>query len=254
MPTETRKRPLIPVPKELSSRALDRFEEKLGTLIAEAPADIGLDCSALDLVSSSHVNVLWAAREKCEDANIPLRLHNVSSGLTRILAILDLTEFFLFDEQAQADTDDAAGLPEGESPDRQLGLSLRSSGSEVMDALQRFRQFLKDLKVDPMCALELETVFYETLTNISAHGDLGDHDTIKFNARVTAKAIEMTFTDTGREFDPTAHIQEFDPQQAIKQRQRRGLGLTMIARLTDSMDYERSENRCNVLKLKKYWS
>lgn len=253
MSTKTESIPVVLVPRELSNQALLLFEQSLKEMINRSPDRLDLDCSDLGLVSSSHVNVLWAAREKCEAADIHMRLCKVSTGLIRILKVLDLDEFFLRDEAATAEENEPRAKHAQKQDDHRLDISVKSSSDEILDALHRFREFLKMLNVDPLCAIELETVFYETLTNIRVHGEIEKGDTIEFSATANSVAMEMTFTDRGRPFNPTEHVRNFDPGAAIRTRQKHGFGLTMIARMSDSMDYRRENDELNVLKLKKYW-
>ena len=253
MSTKTESIPVVLVPRELSNQALLLFEQSLKEMINRSPDRLGLDCSDLGLVSSSHVNVLWVAREKCEAADISLRLCNVSTALIRILKVLDLDEFFLRDEAATAKENEPCAKHAQKQNDRRLDISVKSSSDEILDALHRFREFLKTLNVDPLFAIELETVFYETLTNIRVHGEIEEGDAIEFSGTANSIAMEMTFTDRGRPFNPTENVRNYDPGAAIRTRQKHGFGLTMIARMTDSMDYRRENDELNVLKLKKYW-
>ncbi|UCE24524.1 MAG: ATP-binding protein [Candidatus Zixiibacteriota bacterium] len=245
---------VVTVPRDLSEQSLADFEQAVNTLLQRLPGGLELDCSELGLVSSSHVNVLWTVREKCLEARVPLRLCHVTPGLIRILRILDLIEFFQLDTDLAEDK----SLPLGQTPpaedDRRFEIDLKPKSEEILDSLNRFRQFLKDLKVDPMCALELEIVFYETLTNIRAHGHVDAADLIKVRVEADDTAIELTFIDGGRAFNPAENIPKHDAAQAVRSRQKHGFGLTMIVRMTDAMDYERVDDKLNVLKLKKYWS
>ncbi len=244
----------IRVPRDLSDQNLADFEQAVNTLLKRLPGGLDLDCSELQLVSSSHVNVLWTAREKCLEAGVPLRLRHVTPGLIQILRILDLIEFFELD----TDLGEGQGAPRQESSpskdSRRFEFELKPKSEEILDSLNKFRQFLKKLKVDPMCALELEIVFYETLTNIRAHGHVDESDRIKVRVEADDAAIELTFVDGGRAFNPSRNVPEHDAAQAVRTGQKHGFGLTMIARMTDAMDYERVDDKLNVLKLKKYWS
>ncbi len=253
MSTKAECNPVVLVPGELSKQALLLFEQSLKEMISRSPDNLDLDCSDLGLVSSSHVNVLWAARVRCIAADISMRLCNVSTGLSRILKVLDLDNIFLREKAVGAEEKEPCDKPAPKKSDRRLDISVKSSNDEILDALHRFREFLKRLNVDPLCAIELETVFYETLINIREHGKIEEGDAIEFSAMADSIAMEMTFSDRGRPFNPTEYMRNFDPGAAIRAKQRHGFGLTMIARMTDFMDYRRENDELNVLKLKKYW-
>jgi anti-sigma regulatory factor (Ser/Thr protein kinase) len=63
--------------------------------------------------------------------------------------------------------------------------------------------------------------------------------------------MAMRFTDEGSPFDPTDGRHSFEPREAIRNRLRHGIGLTMIRRLVDSIEYERVGDKFNVVTLKK---
>lgn len=253
MRVKTQSDHIILVPKELSGQAVEAFEDELSRLVAGSPPVIELDCSALGLVSSSHVNILWTARETCEDAHIPMRLTNVSERLIRTLTILDLNEFFIT-ERAEGDVcEDTAPPSARDAEDKLFELRLKPVNEEIIEALSDFRQFLKGLNMNPFCSLELETVFYEILTNIRQHGQTNSEVVVELTAKAGPEAIELTFTDNGCAFNPSENYRQFDPESAIRKGQKHGFGLTMIARMTDSMEYTRKNDELNVLKVKKYW-
>ncbi len=253
MSVKTEKTHIILVPRELTGEATDSFESEITQSIASAPAGIVLDCSSLRLVSSSHINVLWTAREKCEAASIPMRLRNVSDRLLRTLKILDLDEFFITDGVKSVEGDDDQRRPAYDADDKLFQIRLKPVNEEILRALNNFRQFLRGFKVASFCSLELETVFYEILTNIRQHGKTESDVFVEISAKASARGIELTFTDNGRAFNPSENVPDFDPEKAVSSGQRHGFGLTMIARMTDDMDYERKDDELNVLKVKKYW-
>jgi anti-sigma regulatory factor (Ser/Thr protein kinase)/anti-anti-sigma regulatory factor len=253
MLTQAKSSHTITVPEDLSRQARDRFDQGLGQLIAGHPSRIDLDCSELHLVTSSHVNVLWRAREKCIEADIPVRLRSLSPGLIRILMVLDIYGLFVTDHtegESQAGASHRLSLKQG---DNRLTASIPPTVEGINDALTNLRTFLNQLSIDDVCRLELETVAYETLTNIRRHGHLSEEEQVEFEVQAFDDRIEFTFTDPGTPFNPAGQNPGFDPGQAISNRQIGGIGLVMIVRMTDSMDYERRDDRLNVLTLTKNW-
>ncbi|UCG61669.1 MAG: ATP-binding protein [Candidatus Zixiibacteriota bacterium] len=253
MSVSTKKTRVIMVPGELSEISLEEFHSHLEEVIAASPGCIDLDCSALNLVSSSHVNVLWVTREKCESAGVGMRLSRVSDCLIRILKLLDLFEFFDIDQAEQVETEAASTSPAPGPEKHRLQLRIKPVSEEILNVLGDFRQFLREMRTEPFCALELETVFYEILTNIRQHGKADRVVTVEVCVEADSEAIELTFTDNGPPFNPSENVRDFDAEHAVRTGQRHGFGLTMISRMTDSMDYERKNNELNVLKVKKYW-
>ena len=66
-------------------------------------------------------------------------------------------------------------------------------------------------------------------------------------------SIILHFIDNGISFDMTKHENNFKPHQAIKDRMKNGLGILMIKKMADSVNYERRDNK-NLLTITKTWS
>ena len=254
MLTQAKSSHIITVPKDLSKQAKDDFDKGLKQLIENHPGQIDLDCSELHLATSSHVNVIWRAREHCTEADIPVRLCALSPGLVRILKVLDIYDLFLTDHTESQSGESGGHKLRNRQSDSRLTASILPTTEGINDALSNLRAFLSRLDIDQVCSLELETVAYETLTNIRQHGHLSEQDRVEFEALVFDDRIEFTFSDPGTPFNPAGQSPGFDPGHAISTRQSGGIGLVMIVRMTDSMDYQRKDGRLNVLKLMKNWN
>ena len=132
-----------------------------------------------------------------------------------------------------------------------LKMKIRPTLQDIEQALGRLHDFLKQLDLEEICAFDLETVFYEVTVNMILHGGLSRSDYIEFTAAPGPDQISLRFVDPGSPFDPTSHDSSFDPQVAIRTRQKHGFGLVMIKRLVDKLSYERVDNRLNVVTLEK---
>jgi anti-anti-sigma factor len=235
MPVKTEESQAILVPGNLSSGTLATFYVELDNRLKKSPIEIVIDCSRLDHATSNHISLLWETLQRSKQAGIPIRLLSVRYGLKRVLEILDLYD--LFDISTECST--------------ALQLKIRPTSGDIDKALNQFRDFLKRLDLDEICAFDLETVFYEVITNIRLYGRLNQDDLIEFTATPNHERIAMQFVDLGPLFDLASRGASFDPQQAIKSKQKRGFGLIMIKRLVDTLSYERLEDRLNVVTLEK---
>jgi len=243
---------VIKIPKILSVESIDKFHEELGTLINQGPSAVELDCSRIDLVTSSHINLLWEARTLCLERGIKIKLCFISSGLIRVLKVLDLYEIFLGNksELGESAFDQDKKQPQAGSEFKQ---EFKAEANSITRALAEFRRFLSKLNLPMKGVIELEIVFYEVVTNIRLHSGVGPDATIMFNTNSLKNKIMMVFIDQGKAFDPTLNEQNFEPDKAIKEKKKHGFGLTMITRMTDLMTYERRDDRINVLTLEKCW-
>ena len=243
---------VIKVPKILSVETVDKFHEELGALINKTPRVVELDCSRIDLVTSSHINLLWEARTLCLERGINIKLCFVSSGLIRVLKVLDLYEIFMGKREVMSEgiSEDDSGQPRASG---EFKLEFKAEANNITRALAEFRRYLSKLNLPMKGVIELEIVFYEVVTNIRLHSGISPQANIVFNASSGKNSITMVFIDQGKPFDPTREEQNFDPDKAIKEKKRHGFGLTMITRMTNRMIYERRDDRINVLTLEKHW-
>jgi anti-anti-sigma factor len=235
MPVKTEENQAIPVPGNLTPGTQTAFYAELDNQLKESPEEIVLDCSGLNHATSNHISLLWETLQRSKQAGIPMRLLSVRYGLKRVLKILDLYD--LFDMGTEC------------SP--ALQLKIRLTSDDIDQALNQFQDYLKRLDLDEISAFDLETAFYEVLTNTRLHGRLNQDDLIEFTVTPNHDKIAMRFVDSGSFFDPTCQVSHFDPQRAIQSKQKRGFGLFIIRRMVDKLSYERLEDRLNVVTLEK---
>jgi len=253
MPSTLKTNAAIPVPAELGGRAEDQFEERIRAALETSPPTVLLDCAALQLVTSRHIELLWRARLRCQRAATEVRLQNQTPGLMRILTILDLAELF---HCMPSPSDAFPGKPAidpGPAKANYQDKFLPIAG-EIVSASERFDAFLAALPAPELTRFELRTIFYEVASNISQHGGINDGIPVAFWAEVGSGRIMMTFADTGREYDPTAAEVDFVARTAAKQRRTRGFGIPMVRRMADAMSYIRSADGRNNLTIVKTWS
>ncbi len=256
MPSSTLPTMSLVLPEQLSSDTEHRFDDQLEACLQQRPQAVEIDSSQLGVVTSAHVALLVHIFKTCRQAGIVVRLVSPALDLARVLQVLDLYELFV----------------DGNAPDAMLLMSNSTcpniaAGTEevysdefsadaegINRATEDFRQALKRLHISPLVASELRTVFYEVATNIRNHACLNCRERVKFESWTTKSRIMMVFTDSGQPFDPTMIPVEMDLTRAATDRQKDGLGIAIIRKLTDRMSYERRDNTTNVLKLEKRWS
>lgn len=239
------------VPLDVNGDTLEGFYTDLDCRLSESPAEVLLDCALLEHATSTHINTLWQARNRCEEAGVPVKLTSVTYGLERVLMVLDLYDLFIAERdgvEARAGT----GMPgtEAASPPR-LSLEVEPTVDGINAAMQALHDYLMKLNLGEIFAFDLETAFYEVTTNIRLHARLDGGQSILFTAGPGEGGLHLRFEDSGPYFDPTALVAEFDPEEAMRNRQRQGFGLAMIRRLVDSISYERKDDCLNILNLEK---
>lgn len=242
------------VPTKLSAGAEEEFERALDSALAASPPSIDFDCSRLEHVSSRHVNLLWQAHLRCQEIGAAMALVAPSPGLIRVLKVLDLYDFFVADDRHSVRHLQEAVQTTVKNAETVYADEFRSNPEEIETAAHEFLGFLKGLPIPELIEFELRTIFYEVATNISSHAGIGDDGTIVFVARFEPVRLTMTFADSGVYFDPTSVSTTLDMGRAARGRQRRGFGVTMVAKLSDRMEYVRRHDAINLLTLEKKWS
>ncbi len=239
----------ILVPVDLDEGAIEGFCGELEVVLEDKPNIVLIDCSRLEHATSGHINLLWEAQTKCDEAGVAMQLVSVRYGLERVLKVLDLYDLFTMGY----DHVEVGGQPPEDPSNSGVSLEIefKSSMAGINNALRRFHDFLVRLGVPGTIAFDLEIVFYEVATNIRRHSGLSEEDSIAFSATPEKDEISLRFADSGEPFDPRSASFDFDPRMAVRKKQINGIGLTMIQRLVDDITYRRVGDRLNVVTLTK---
>ncbi len=228
----------LAVMTSVDEASVNAFVAEVQERLKSRPESIRLDCASLVSPSSANVRTLWLARQLCEQHGSHVELHNVPSGLRRVLQILDLAELFSVEPQDSY----------------RLSIAFAPTEDDINSTMSTLVAFLTGHGVPDAPAFDLQTVFYEVTTNIRRHGQLADNDSVAFKTKISGQTVELTIIDTGMEFDPTVGMgTDLDVEQAGRDHRRGGFGLAMIDRLSNSVTYVRAEQSKNVLGIVKSW-
>lgn len=243
----------VTVPADVSSDALDSFQKDLEHNLAGRPEMLALDCSQLTRVSADHISSLCGAYQVCERAGVAVKIESASPGLSRVLEVLDLDGLFGSNRNPARSSRRRARRWAAEGFRRMYVDQFRGDADDVNRSSEAFLQYLESLRLPKITAFELQTVFYEIAMNIAAHGNTAESERIVFTAEADDDGIALAFTDSGDPFDPTSLEADFEPRAAGRERRKRGIGMTMIRRLTDRITYCRKHDSINVLTVEKHW-
>lgn len=245
----------IRIPKAINRDSVASVRADLVRTLNSSPGKLLIDCSELEHVVSSHINLLWQIYDSCHQRGVKVRLDGVPDGLLRVLEALDLAEYFC--EASSTQPTDIRALQQQASRKLVQGEFTREFAATVpgvADALDGFMLYLEGMGLPAMLKFELKTVFYEIATNIRTHAELTEADRIDFTASCNGEHMELRFVDRGVPFDLTRQDHHLDVSQAARNGQLHGFGLAMINRLSDRMTYSREGDGMNVLIVEKVWS
>lgn len=247
--TETENK--IIVPHDLSPGSEKDYFTGLNNILSKKVDGVCLDCTLLQRVTSSHINILWQTYVQCLEKGIAVDFSGVSDNLKRVLVMLDLYDLLIAKPIEFTELTGHNASIRMKNIGRELKLEFAGEKEDIDVAIDNLRQFLKTLKLPEFTAFEIETIFYEVVTNIRLHGHIPEGSVIKAAVTITPGGIRLHFIDLGIPFDPTKQSNKFDPNLAACKRQKRGYGMVMISRMTDKIYYERQDDCWNVLTLEK---
>ncbi len=231
-----------------------QLEREFKTALKQAPGMIALNCEDLRQVTSTQLGVIWQAHCLGTDAGIRVQLVSVPQTLKRALKALDLYDKLEI-EDTDVETSQAIQFAEiAVTGEDNYNNEFPATKEAARTSLTSFIEFLKNSGLPEIMAFDLRTIYYEVIHNILEYGKIPSDKTITFSLNLTTSNITLCFTDSGVSFDPTKRKAEFDPKLAASMRQLKGIGLTLVHRLADSMEYTRENNSLNVLTIKKSWS
>lgn len=123
-----------------------------------------------------------------------------------------------------------------------------------IDELAKLEVFLNELaeewRLSEPLVYSLNLVLEEALTNINDYGfDDDSKHTIEMYFKKTGDELSISIIDDGHEFDPTL-IADPDITLSAEDRSIGGLGIFLIKKIMDKVEYQRKENR-NYLTLTK---
>ncbi len=111
--------------------------------------------------------------------------------------------------------------------------------------------FLMSLDCSPKIQMQIDIAVEETFVNVAnyAYAPGTGPVTVRVEELADPLAVQITFVDEGKPFDPTAKA---DPDVTLSAEQRKigGLGIFMVRKYMDKMLYEYTDKK-NVLRLVK---
>jgi anti-sigma regulatory factor (Ser/Thr protein kinase) len=112
------------------------------------------------------------------------------------------------------------------------------------------RTQLSGVSLDNSTRKKIELVLEEAVVNIIQHAYPGKEGEVELQIQTHASAIRIVLKDRGPPFDPLSVEAKIDPDMPLELRELGGLGIPMIRKFVDEIDYMR-ENGYNVLTLVK---
>lgn len=121
------------------------------------------------------------------------------------------------------------------------------SNKESLIKIQTFMDsWFEENSVDMMLSTKISLCSDEILSNIVFYSGASF---IKIQCEKTESDISITFIDDGKAFNPLTDSVEPDTTSAMEEREIGGLGIFIVKKMMNSVDYER-ENELNKLAIR----
>jgi len=132
----------------------------------------------------------------------------------------------------------------------ELTLQIKASLSAVSSANETASRWLADRNAPPEVQYLANLAVEELITNCIKYGyeDASDH-IIEVKLQISGNELALTVTDDGRPFNPL-ELPEPDIHLPIEERPIGGLGIYLLRRMSDHMDYVRAAGK-NCVRLRK---
>ncbi len=131
---------------------------------------------------------------------------------------------------------------------RKMAIVLENKLEELSVLTQMLQVFLRPYQMPSATLYALELTLEEILVNIISYAYEGDtsHE-IEFKVEVDENMIAMKFIDEGTPFNPLT-VKKADTQQPMMERGIGGLGINVVRKMRDMMEYQRKNDK-NILRI-----
>lgn len=108
-----------------------------------------------------------------------------------------------------------------------------------------------ELGIDPKTSFAIQMAVDEACSNVMEHAYCGRNDgTVSIACEARGGELIVTIRDRGRSFDPEA-IQRPDPNAPLEEREATALGLFLMEKLMDSVEFHFDPVEGNTLTMRK---
>ncbi len=131
---------------------------------------------------------------------------------------------------------------------RKMAIVLENKLEELSVLTQMLQVFLRPYQMPSATLYALELTLEEILVNIISYAYKDDtpHE-IEFKVEVDENMIAMKFIDEGTPFNPLT-VKRADTQQPMMERGVGGLGISVVRKMRDMMEYQRKNDK-NILRI-----
>lgn len=122
---------------------------------------------------------------------------------------------------------------------------------KLNDVLAFVDEELEKVEAPMKVTTQMDIAIEELFVNVASYAYAPNSGDVEIKVEAKDGSIEVIFEDSGVEFDPLAGE---DPDITLSAEERRigGLGIFMVKKFVDEMDYCRTDGK-NILRIRKTW-
>ncbi len=130
-------------------------------------------------------------------------------------------------------------------------LTLDATPENVDRAIEFVDEILEEYGCKRSVQMEIEVAVDELFSNIAhyAYDTKTGNATVQVDVTEDPLTVEITFVDSGKPYDPLAKADP-DTTQSIEERPIGGMGILIVKKSMDAVDYEYKDGK-NILTIKK---
>ena len=130
-------------------------------------------------------------------------------------------------------------------------LTLNATPENVDRAIEFVDEILEEYGCKRSVQMEIEVAVDELFSNIAhyAYDTKTGNATVQVDVTEDPLTVEITFVDSGKPYDPLAKADP-DTTQSIEERPIGGMGILIVKKSMDAVDYEYKDGK-NILTIKK---
>lgn len=126
--------------------------------------------------------------------------------------------------------------------------TIANDAVSLHELMEEATQFLESRGVDERAVFLVNLGIEETVTNIIKYGyDAPGSYQIEVRLNLRADSATLVIIDDGHQFNPLLHERK-PPAKNIEEREIGGMGIDLLKKMLDRMEYRRDEGR-NVLEM-----
>lgn len=210
-----------------------------------------VDSEQLKCVSSAGPGQFLATEQYLEKHSIEMKLNQVKEHIPEVSDLVGSMDVVTAESPARA-MDAKNNMKNNMKEDITMKqITMEASVQNIPKIIEFMDNAMDEWNTNVKAKYRIDVAADEILVNISdyAYGSSRGEVTVQLNLNEATRMLSIVFIDAGMPFDP---LQKPDPDVTLPKKERKigGLGIFIVKKIMDAVDYRREDGR-NILTLQK---